>query len=296
MSDIQPEFREIPIGELEEDPKQPRDTKNTDKDRNRLLSSIESLGLQQPLTVIEISQNLYRIIDGHRRFRSVKDLNWTAVPCRVYPKLAPETIEHVRFDTQNLRKPWKPLERSKALAQMKEAGGYTDEELAELLLISRTVVSNSLKLGNQKESLKELMEKHSLTESYRTELVKLLPKIRIINKIENEKIVDQVLVDDIIKDLLKRVSHSVIRSAKDFRTLGKIFLRASANEALIYDFLKNQDMTVRELEQSSVQSGFSVWVEDLIKKIGGKKKDGIAFSSQEKTMLIELRDLLVKTV
>ncbi len=296
MPDIQPVFKEISIGELEEDPKQPRDNKNTDKDRNRLLVSLEALGLQQPIAVTELAKGQYRIIDGHRRFRCVKELGWKTVPCRVYPQLDPVELERVRFEIQNNRRPWKPLERSKALAQMKQAGKYTDDELAELLFVSRTVVTNSLLLGKQKEEYKNLMEEYDLSESYRTEFIKLRPKLRNIRRMEGEKIVDEITIDEIIKNLFDRVSCSIIKSAKDFRTLGRIFLRATANEVLIYEFLKNPDMTVRDLEQSTVQSGFSLWVENLIKKIGGKKKDGIAFSSQEKEMLIELRDLLIKTV
>jgi len=287
MKDVQPEFMEIPINILEEDPQQPRSKTNTEQDRNRLLVSLKELGLQQPVSVTEYAKGKYRIIDGHRRYRCAQDLKWEKIPCRVYPILEDADLERVRFEIQNNRRPWKPLERSHALTRMKQSGGYTDDQLAEMLFVSRALVTNSIMLGKQKEEYLKLMEEYDLSESYQAEFTKLRPKLRKIREFE---------VGDIAKNLFERTQHSVIRSAKDFRTLGRIFLRATANEALIFEFLSNPDMTVKDLEQQTVQSGFSLWVENLIQKIGGKKQEGIAFSTQEKAILIELRDLLTKVI
>jgi hypothetical protein len=51
-------------------------------------------------------------------------------------------------------------------------------------------------------------------------------------------------------------------------------------------------MTIPELEQRTLQSGFSLHIEELIQGISKKRSEGIAFSSQEKAFLDQLKKLL----
>lgn len=281
-------FKELPINQVERDPNQPRRDFGTDGDENRLLTSIEEYGIEQPIIVSEVEDNRYIILDGHRRYICAQKLGFETVPCRVYPKLASGEFESRRYEIQNNRRPWKPLERSEALQRIKNYLRFeTNKELASHLHISEAVIANSLQLGKEKWDYLELMAKYGLSESYQIEFVRLKPKIRKVREFE---------VDDVIKKLFEKVQHKVIRSAKDFRKLGRVFLRATANEAEIYHFLTDPDMTINELEQRTVHSGFSLLIEQLIQKIGSKRQDGEAFTSQEKTFLNQLAEILQKTL
>jgi hypothetical protein len=71
-----------------------------------------------------------------------------------------------------------------------------------------------------------------------------------------------------------------------------VFLRAAANETEILEFLNNPDTTVAALDLKTIQSGFSLHIEQLIQEITNKRKSGIAFSSKEETQLHELKKLL----
>ena len=270
MKDYLPvEFKELSITQLREDPRQPREGFNTDGDKNRLVLSLKQLGIQQPIAVMKLGDNSYQIIDGHRRFRCAKDIRMEKVPCSIYEKLQPGDLERVRFELQNNRRLWKPLERAAALANFKNSSGIaTNKEAAEKLFISETLISNALALGDLKTEYKELMDKYNLSQSYRFEFVRLHPKLRPIK---------EFTVDDIIQTLFERVSHRVIRSSKDFRTIGRIFLRTTANISQIHAFLSDPDMPVTELEQNTIQSGFSLWVEQSIKKIKANEKAGALF-------------------
>lgn len=280
------EFKELSINQLTEDPKQPREGFNTDGDKNRLMLSLKQLGIQQPIAVMKLEANSYQIIDGHRRFRCAQEIGMEKVPCCIYEKLQPGDLERVRFELQNNRRLWKPLERATALANFKNSSGIaTNKEAAEKLFISETLISNALALGDLKSEYKELMDKYNLGQSYRFEFVRLRPKLRSIK---------EFTVEDIIQTLFERVDHRVIRSSKDFRTLGRIFLRTTANINQIYIFLSDPDMPVTELEQNTIQSGFSLWLEQSIKKVKTHEKDGTPFSSQEKVLLLELQKLLNK--
>ncbi len=282
------QFTQIPIGQIQEDLHQPRKNFGTEGDKNRLLLSLKEIGLQAPITVKKSGPDTYLIVDGHRRYKCALEIGWKTISCRVLDELTAAQIEKVRFEVQNNRRPWKPLERADALARIKELAGFgTNKELAGHLYLSETLVSNSLQLRGQKEDYKKLMDTYDLSESYRVEFVKLLPKLRQIREWD---------VPEIIETLFQRVQHRVIQTSKDFRTIGRIFLRATANEDMILLFLKDPDMTVGELERHTIQSGFALWIEQVIQKTTTMSQLGTAFSAKELVYLKELRDLLNKVL
>lgn len=281
-------FKQLPLSQIQRDPDQPRRDFGTEGDENRLLVSLKRYGIEQPITVTEKEPGRYLIIDGHRRYICAQKLNFETVPCRIYPNLTPGELESRRFEMQNNRRQWRPMERSDALERIKSAMGFqTNKDLAIYLGMAEVVVANSLQLRKQKLDYIELMEKYDLPESYRIEFVRLKPKIRKIKNIE---------VDEIIIKLFDKVQHKIIRNSKEFRKLGKIFERATANEEELHHFLTDPDMTVYELDQRTLQSGFSLLIERLIQSVGSKRQEGVAFSSQEKAFLSQLRDLLNKTL
>lgn len=287
MNDVSPiAFKDLSLNLLVKDPRQPREDFNTEGDKNRLKLSLKELGIQQPLAVMDLENGSYQIIDGHRRFLCAQELQLDKVPCSIYSKLEPGVLERVRFELTANRRLWKPLERAKALANFKDATGInSNKEAAKKLFVSETLISNSLKLGKLRSDHQVMMDKYGLGPSYQIEFVKLFDKLRPIK---------DFTVDAIIKTLFERVQYRVIRSSKDFRTLGGIFLRATANSEAIYAFLSNRDMTVKDLEQNTIQSGFSLWLEQSIKKIKSNEKSGLPFSSHEKILLLEMQKLLNK--
>jgi len=279
-------FIEIPVEQIKEDANQPRKNFGTDGDRNRLLLSLKEIGMQQPITVKPDSQDTYVIVDGHRRYRCAKELGLDKVSCRVLDDVTAAQLEKARFEIQNNRRPWKPLERAESLARIRALAGFqTNKELAEYLYLSETLVCNSLKLREQKEDYKRIMDEFEIPESYRVEFVRLRPKLRPIREFS---------VDDIVQSLFRRVRNHVIESSKDFRSLGRIFLRATANEDMLYIFSKDEDMSVKELERHTINSGFSLWIEQVIQRTSQMAQEGTAFSAKELVYLRELRDLLNK--
>jgi ParB/RepB/Spo0J family partition protein len=279
-------FEELPLQKVERDPDQPRKNFGTDDDENRLLLSIEEYGIQQPLVVSQ-KDDRYIILDGHRRYICAQKLGFDTVPCRVYPKLPVGQFETLRYEIQNNRRPWKPFERAEALKTIKEAMHFeNNKQLAEHIHLSEASVSNSIQLAREKTTFLEMMVSYGLSEAYQVEFIHLKAKLR---RIKNE-------VVDVTKLLFKKVQDRVIRSAKDFRKFGKIFSRATANEEQIYKFLTDPDMTVNELSQRTVQSGRSLLVEQLIREIANTRQKGVSFSSQEKTSLKHLYELLEKVL
>ena len=60
---------EISISEIETNPFQPRIEFNQEK-LHELATSIEQLGIIQPITVRKLQENKYQLISGERRFRA----------------------------------------------------------------------------------------------------------------------------------------------------------------------------------------------------------------------------------
>lgn len=281
-------FKELPLDKIQQDPDQPRRDFGTEGDENRLVVSLKEYGIQEPIKVSEFEPGKYLIIDGHRRYICAQKLGFKTVPCRIYPVMKGGILESLRYEIQNNRRPWRPLERAEGLAGIKEKMGFkTNKELAAFLGIHESGIANSLQLRTQKVNYLTMMHNYGLSESYQVEFVRLKPKLRKIKNLE---------VSDIIKAIFEKVQHKVIRSSKDFRKLGRIFLRATANEPELHKFLTNPDMRVEELEQRTIQSGFSLLIEQLIQKVATKRKNGVAFSSQEKDFLNQLFALLKKTL
>ncbi len=283
-----PVFMELPIAKIEKDSDQPRRNLGEKYDEHRLKTSIKDYGIEEPLKVSEREPGRFIIMDGHRRFTCAQSLGLKTIPCRIYPRMHEGEFEARRFQMQNNRKPWKPLERAQSINRIRNGLGFkTLKDLAEFLYMSQSSVGYSLALRDIRVDYTDMMEKYKLNQSYRTEFLKLKDKLRKIRTFE---------VDQIVEIIFDKVAHQVIKNAKEFRVLKRTFLRANANSSELYQFLKNPDMTTKELEQRALQSGSSLLIEQLIQKITEKRKDGISFSTKEKDCLKQLQILITKVI
>lgn len=283
-----PIFKDLSLEQLECDPNQPRKDFGTDGDTNALMQDIRDAGIEVPLAVMTVVPDRYIILDGHRRYKCAQKLKLSAVPCRVYEKMSQAEIERKRYNIQNNRRPWRPLERSNAIERIKEATGMkTDKEVAEFLGLSISVVNCSLRLRKEKMEYIEMMERFNLAQSYRDEFLKLRSKIHKVKNFE---------ADDIIQIIFQKIEDGKITSAKELRKLKRIFNRDSVNENALELFLSNPDMAISALERHTVQNGFSWLVDQVMKKIGESIQNGKEFTPQERPILVQLRDLLNKVI
>jgi len=129
-------FEELPLDLIETDPNQPRKVfeLRNGGDHTRLLKSIQYYGIEEPVKVSEISAGRYIIMDGHRRFACVKELGLKTIPCRVYPKMNNGEFEARRYEMQNNRRDWRPIEKANAIHRIKtEYHHASPKEIADLI-------------------------------------------------------------------------------------------------------------------------------------------------------------------
>lgn len=279
-------FMELTLDVIEGDPNQPRKAfgLGAGGDYNRLMKSISHYGIEDPIKVSEIEEGRFLIMDGHRRFSCAKELELETVPCRVYPKMSEGEFEARRFEMQNNRRSWKPMEKANAIHKITaEYKGATKKELANLLGISPVHFSHYIELRDMRVEYLELMSDYSMKEYQRIAFMHMLPKLRKIKQYE---------IDEIIKILFQKISDNVMFVANDFKTLSKIFTNASLHEEEILNFLSEPLMTVNELSEKSRLSGFSSQIKILIKELGAKKNLNIKLTDKEQKLLEDLQKLM----
>ncbi len=285
------EFKEITLKDLEADAGNPRLARDYDKSDARLFQSILKYGLQEPLLVSEFASGRYRIIDGHRRYYCLKkiaadksDFDTTCIPCRVKRDLSKGDKEIIRFEVQTNRRPWKPYEKTRAIATVRKEKNLKDpKDVAALINISLTSVRIALDMQEQAAYFLQLIGKFNLTESYVHELVRLNPKLVRIKEIEAPRIAE-ILFD--------KAHRKIIRSAKEFRKLAKIFMRFKSNENEIYQFLCSPNMTIEELEVQTNRSSLILFAEKFLDELAHRSLKGAQVETKELEFFRELKTKL----
>ena len=131
-----------------------------------LRESIRAQGILVPLTVYR-DHNVYRLLDGERRWRSALKLGMPRVPVIVQPK--PERLANIMmmFAIHHAREDWDPLPTALKLEELEKEFEHrnerkpTEKELAGLASMSRGEVRRlkkllALPIKYRKELLKEL--------------------------------------------------------------------------------------------------------------------------------------------
>ena len=162
---------DIPIGQLEPNPLQPR-TQIDQQEIEELASSIRSMGVLQPLIVRPLSNGRYQIVAGERRWRAARRAGLSAVPCIVRSMddqtvLAAAMIENLQRTDLN------PLEAARGYKRLQDEFGLTQEEVARLVGKSRAAVANSMRLLSLPGEVQQMIEAGQLTEGHGRALLPL---------------------------------------------------------------------------------------------------------------------------
>ena len=279
-------FVELSLDVIETDQNQPRKLFELQNggDHTRLLKSIQYYGIEEPIKVSEIDTERYVIMDGHRRFACVKELGFKTIPCRIYPKMNDGEFETRRYEMQNNRRDWRPIEKANAINRIKtEYHRASPKEIADLIGISQPKLFHFEELRNTRMDYLEVMSAHNLKEYQRVGFLKVLPKLRKIKQFQ---------IDDIVKILFRKISDNLLYRATDFTVLRKIFSMASLHEEQIEQFLTEPKMSVTELCEQTQLSGVSSQIKNLIQELTTKKNLNIKLTEKEQMVFEDLYKLM----
>ncbi|MHB9038522.1 MAG: ParB/RepB/Spo0J family partition protein [Armatimonadota bacterium] len=151
---------EMPLAQIQPNPKQPRTDMNEDGIAE-LSDSVKKVGIIQPILVRPHGDG-YQIIAGERRWRAAKAAGLETVPVRVMAATDESSLELALIEN---------LQRSD-LNAIEEARGYrrlltecqmTQAELADKVSKSRSAVTNALRLLDLPEDVQEFVYDGKLT-------------------------------------------------------------------------------------------------------------------------------------
>ncbi len=140
-------LREVPIGSIKPNPRQPR--VNFDEDTmSSLAASIKELGVLQPVLVRQIggaAADEFELIAGERRWRAARRAGLQTIPVLVQTSDETQSLEQALVENLH-RQDLNVLEEAAAYQQLIEEFGYTHDQVATRVGKSRTAVTNTLRL------------------------------------------------------------------------------------------------------------------------------------------------------
>ena len=149
-------IQEIPVGELDPNPDQPRRT-FSEESIGQLADSIREQGVLQPLLVAPSGGGRYMIIAGERRFRAGRAAGLATLPCIV------KDIDVIRQREialiENLqREDLNPIEAARGVKALMDQCGYTQEKIGERLGKSRPAIANMIRLLQLPDEVSEMVK------------------------------------------------------------------------------------------------------------------------------------------
>lgn len=157
-------LREIPVGLIDPNPRQPR--REFDEEALVALSeSIRSRGVLQPVVVRPLPGGKYELIAGERRLRASRLAELDAIPAVVR-----QTEDWERLDlalAENMaRVDLNPIEEARACSMLVDDLGLSKAEVGRRVGKSRVAVSNLVRLLELPDEVLEAIEAGELSEAH----------------------------------------------------------------------------------------------------------------------------------
>ena len=178
----------LPISQVESCSTQPR--KSFDPEAlSDLADSIRVHGIIQPLTVRKLQSGYYQIIAGERRWRAARMAGLTQVPAVVIEADDRKAMELAMIENLQ-REDLNPIEEAEGYRQLMEQYNLTQEETAQRVGKSRSVVANALRLLNLCPPVRAMVEDGRLSNGHARTILPLSPALQ-------EEAADAILKSDL---------------------------------------------------------------------------------------------------
>jgi 5'-nucleotidase len=137
-------INEIPLDQIEANPNQPR--REFDEEALReLADSISAIGIIQPITLRQISENRFQIIAGERRWRASQLAGLMTIPAYIRT-ISDENVMEMALVENIQRQDLNAIEIALAYEHLLENEGMTQEKISERVGKSRAAIANYLRL------------------------------------------------------------------------------------------------------------------------------------------------------
>lgn len=167
---------ELPVGDITPDESQPRQHFNEEA-LAELASSIKEYGVLQPIVVTKISNNLFQIVAGERRWRASKIAGIKTIPAIIRSldsqrKLEISLIENLHREDLNV------LEIATAYAKLRNQFNLSLVEIGQRAGgRSESAITNTMRLLKLSDAAKKIIADNNLKEGQVRPLLKASPEI-----------------------------------------------------------------------------------------------------------------------
>jgi len=169
----------ISLNEIETNPFQPRT--NFDQERlHELATSIEQLGIIQPITVRKLRDNKYQLISGERRFRASQLAGLEKIPAFVRIANDQEMLEMALVENIQ-RENLNPIEVALSYQRLIEECKLTQEACSKRVGKNRTTITNFLRLLKLPSEIQDGVSKGTISTGHARALVSVADKQTQIN-------------------------------------------------------------------------------------------------------------------
>jgi ParB family chromosome partitioning protein len=177
---------QLPVGEIEENPFQPR-RDFSDVEIASLAESLKEHDMLQPILVRRVAGR-YQLISGERRLRAARHAGWTTIPARV--RDADDRLVAELAIVENLqRKDLNPVEKALSFKRYLDEHRCTQDDLARRLKIDRSTIANLMRLLELPPSILASLGKGTITAGHARALLPLgdeHEQVALAKRIETE--------------------------------------------------------------------------------------------------------------
>ena len=256
---------DVDLNAIIENKFQPRTNFNQEA-LTELASSINELGVIQPITVRKLEGNQFQLISGERRFRASKSLGLKSIPSYIRIANDQEMLEMALVENIQ-RKDLDPIEIALSYQQLIEEVKLTQEELSVRVGKNRSTVTNFLRLLKLDPIIQTGIRDGFLTMGHGRALI---------------NVYDSNVQLDIYKKILKdklsvRQTEQLVKNVKE----GKPVNKSITNSKEIPKFIQ------KGIKEISSYLGHKVEI-----KVSGKEKGKIIIPFHSEEDFIRLKKLL----
>lgn len=194
---------EIDITKVRPNPNQPR--KNFDQTAlDELASSIKIHGIVQPIVVNKQPDGNFMIIAGERRWRAANLCGLKTIPV-IIKNYTDKQVKEISIIENLQREDLNPIEAARAIKELMDEYGLTQETVSERIGKSRSNVANTLRLLSLYPDVIKLVESGKLSSGHARCLVVVENQNEQI-KLANYAVDKNLSVRELEKEMKKRLS------------------------------------------------------------------------------------------
>lgn len=180
-------INEISIDQIEANPNQPR--REFDPEAlQELANSIQQIGIIQPITLRQISENRFQIIAGERRWRASQLAGLKSIPAYIRTAKDENVMEMALVENIQ-REDLNSVEIALAYQHLLEDSGMTQEKISERVGKSRAAIANYLRLLKLPAQVQMALQKKEIDMGHARALLSLNSpslQIKLFNEIQKE--------------------------------------------------------------------------------------------------------------